>query len=251
MLIYDIETSGLPDEQLAAMLPPFEAPPHPGEFDPASVKYGNVKDEQKRAAKLADAMLAHETEVANYATTCEEMKSTHWQNFKNSAALDPTTGQILAIGCWSMTKNSFSLVAGDESTILAKFWEIYGKMRASTPPRKLVGCNSNGFDLPFLIRRSWILGVEIPTTVRKGRYFDELFVDLRDIWLCGQHWGGCESSLNHMAVALGVGKKTEGVTGADFGRLWNGTKEEREKAIEYLKNDVEITAKVAVRLGVV
>lgn len=251
MLIFDIETAPVSDDILAAMLPPFEDPPHPGEFDPSSVKYGNLKDEAKKAAKLEEARAAHESAVNGHAATVEEMKSTHWQNFKNSAALSPVTGQILAIGCWSMTKNSFSLVAGDEPSILAKFWEIYGKMRGSTPPRKLVGCNSNGFDLPFLIRRSWILGVEIPATVRKGRYFDELFVDIRDIWLCGQHWGGCESSLNHMAVALGVGKKTEGVTGADFGRLWNGTKEEREQAIEYLKNDVEITAKVAVRLGVV
>jgi len=34
--------------------------------------------------------------------------------------------------------------------------------------------------------------------------------------------------------------KPSGVTGADFARLFNGTPEEREKAINYALNDVKI-----------
>ena len=41
------------------------------------------------------------------------------------------------------------------------------------------------------------------------------------------------------------------MNGADFAGLWWGTKEEREKAVEYLRNDVDMTVKVAARLGVV
>jgi hypothetical protein len=82
------------------------------------------------------------------------------------------------------------------------------------------------------------------------RYFDRCFVDLRDTWLIGQRWGECPSSLDFVCRTLGLGAKLEGVTGADFARLWNGSEEEKQQATEYLFRDVEITRKVAWRLGV-
>lgn len=260
MLVFDIETGSLPDTELSALCPAFEPTPHPGEFDPSQVKYGNTKDEAKRATILAEAREKHSAEVANYDHVCRVLAEQHFTKFKSRAALDPTTGRVVAVGYQSADtgKVAISDGKGDESTILTEFWAKYLKCRQQPgSPRKMVGCNIFGFDLPFLIRRSWMLGVDVPASVVVNRrYFDQLFVDLREVWLLGQKWGDCESKLDTMARALGVGSKSNGegvngCTGADFARLWGGTAAERELAIAYLKNDLELTAGVAKRLGVV
>ena len=46
----------------------------------------------------------------------------------------------------------------------------------------MVGFNSNQFDLPFLIRRSWKHNVAVPMGIRRGRYWSDQVLDLRDVW---------------------------------------------------------------------
>lgn len=252
MLIFDIETGPQPLEQLRAMIPEFPEFVEPGEFDPSTVKLGNLKDQAKINEKIEAARVAHEQSKATARQDWEAAKAKAEQDFVDRAALSAATGQVLAIGYYSAEKQ-VSAVQGvdaetDEVTLLESFWKKF--VRNSKTGTSIVGFNSNQFDLPFLVRRSWILGVDIPNGVRNGRYFSNLFIDVREVWLCGQRWNECESSLNHVAKALGVGAKTDGVCGADFARLWNGTEEEKAKAVEYLTTDVELTYQVACRLGV-
>jgi len=258
MLVFDIETGGLDDKELAAICPEFIPPPHPGTFDPASVKIGNLKDQSKIDAKIEEAKIAHAAAVENYDRDRIALAEQHFAAFRDKAALDATTGRVVAIGYQAADSGKVAISdgKGEEATVLAEFWGKYQKCRQQPgSPRKMVGCNIFGFDLPFLIRRSWMNGVDVPSTVVSNRrYFDQLFVDLREVWLLGQRWGDCGSSLDTMARALGVGEKRDGVNGvkgADFARLWVGTAEERALAVAYLKNDLELTAGVAKRLGVV
>lgn len=256
MLIFDIETGPLDLETIKKFAPAFQPPPHPGEFDPAAVKLGNLKDEARIKAKIDEARAAHQAAVAGYDVQVRHAEAEHVASALDRAPLSPVTGQVLAIGCWSATTKN-TVVIGEqngmtEEEILAKFWGLYRSMREQKRP--MVGVNIFGFDLPFLVRRSWILGVEIPPTVRDGRYWDRLFVDLRDEWLLGQRWGDCESSLDHMARALGVGAKSDaaGCDGATFHKLWlSGDAAQRATARNYLINDLEMTRRVAERLGVV
>lgn len=248
VLIFDIETGPLPDEALAQAFK-FDPPPHPGEFDPASVKYGNTKDEAKRAEKLEQAKQAHAAAVANYERDAAAARDQAWQSLKGSAALDASTGQVLAIGIRRDDKSG--VFQGPEAEILAKFWAKYLACRKEQT--KLVGANIVQFDLPFLVRRSWILGVDVPGSVCQfGKWgnFDSLFVDIREWWQLGQR-NNCESSLDTMARALGVGSKPEGIDGSDFARLWFGSPEEKQQAMGYLLNDLQLTADVATRLGVI
>jgi hypothetical protein len=251
MIVFDIETGPLSEDQLRDICPPFTAPPHPGLFDESAVKLGNIKDPDKRSAKIEEARAAHEAEVAGYEEKVKLAQSLHFDNFRNKAALDPTTGQVLAIGYLSIKPTGGTAMLMDtvadhagESALISKFWEQYTKCHKAG--RKMTGLNILGFDLPFLIRRSWILGVDIPQTVRPGRYFDQIFIDIRDTWLCGQNWGNCESSLGAIAKALGAGEKSG--NGADFAEL---LKIDRESALAYLRNDLELTAACATRMGVV
>jgi len=218
-LITDIETGPLPREQLDAIAP---------KFDSENVAVGNLRDPDKIAAKMSEAR----------------------ERWYEKAALSPVTGHVLAIGYMSPETGKFAIEHGKpEEELIAGFWRKYGEMRNAT--RKIVGFNIFDFDLPFLVRRSWKRQIDVPASVFNGRYFDSAFLDLREKWLCGQHYSGVESSLDHVARALGVGNKPEGISGADFGRLYQGTAAERQQALDYLANDLKLTASIAARLGVV
>lgn len=224
MIAWDIETGGLPEDQLRAMYvePTFE------EF-----------------AASCDQRWKDETKVAKF----EEAKSQGWQKFLDRAALDPTTGTVLAIGYLSVSKQALMTdladeAKGGEAGLIERFWRQYVKCHKAG--RKMVGAYILGFDLPFLIRRSWILQVDIPQTVRTGRYFDQIFTDLCEVWQCGQRFGEVSSSLNTISRALGVGEKNG--NGKDFAKL---LAERPEEAIAYLRNDLELTANCAVRMGVI
>ena len=67
-------------------------------------------------------------------------------------------------------------------------------------------------------------------------------VDLRDAWQLGERQA--RGSLDVIAKHLGIGEKNG--SGADFARLWQS---DRAKAVEYLRNDLQLTVKVAEALG--
>jgi hypothetical protein len=210
MLIWDIETGPLDEEVLAEQFVP------------------KTKEEFVGAQRWKP-----ETIEAKYKDYLQTAK----QEFINKAALDPTTGSVLAIGLKS-DKGAAILDSVNEEKLLVDFWKKAAECEAAG--RSLVGHNCLGFDLPFLMRRSWINGIDVPKlTVVK---------DTMKVWACGAY--GEWISLDRLAKALGVGAKTEGITGADFARLWNGTEEQHKQAREYLIDDLNLTWAVANRLGV-
>lgn len=253
MLVFDIETSARPEAELRPLCPPFDPTSVDGlalgEFDPASVKLGNLKDQSKIDAKIAEARAAHEAAAVNAPQILAAAEADHWQGFVNRAALSPVTGQVLAIGYWSKAAGTKIQGQGgtlDEAKLLANFWNRYRACRSEG--RQMVGFNIFRFDLPFMARRSWYLGIDVPDTLTdpSGRYFDKVFVDLYARWQCGVYQESIR--LDDMARFFGVGGKPDGICGADFGRLWQ---EDRSTAIEYLKNDLVITSGCAARMGFV
>jgi len=215
-LVYDVETGPLPEIELAALLPP---------FDPAEVKTGNIRDPDKVAAKIAEAEAAHR------------------RDFFERAALDPLTGRVLAVGVLYPDSREFFIIGDDdEAQILREFWNLTrGEMGRIN---HMVGFNTHLFDLPFLIRRSWKHRIQVPLGIRRGRYWSEEMVDLRDDWQLGDRQA--RGSLDAIAKHLGLGQKTG--DGKAFSQLWQAN---RAEAVAYLRNDVELTAKIAHVLGVV
>lgn len=254
MIIFDIETESLPFDKIEHLMPPFDPASVKclveGEFDPSTVKLGTMKDEAKIKAKVDAARAAFAEAKACGPALIEESRIQHIAEFLDRAALSAVTGRVLVVGYYSVEKDKVVIddggKDGDESKIIVNFWKQYALGRAA--PRKLVGLNIFDFDLPFLIRRSWILGIDVPATaVKDDRYFDQVFIDLRRRWLCGQHFSACESNFDVIGKALGTGGKN-GQSGADFARLW---KEDRAAAINYLTNDLKQPAAWAARMGLI
>lgn len=240
-IIFDIETGPLPEEQLRESMPA---------FDEAEVKVGNIKDPEKIKAKIESARQVYE------------------KDYYERAALDATRGQVLAIGYqWVNAhddRDSRNTVCIDgsarqenwqdpnwqEPAWLFRFWQQFQRATANDNV-PIIGFNIFSFDLPFLLHRSWLLGVDVPIAVREqqpGGYarWHPCFVDLMRIWQCGNNHEYI--SLDRLAKLMGVGGKPDGVTGADFARLWE---EDRKQAEEYLLNDLEMTHQIALRMGVV
>jgi predicted PolB exonuclease-like 3'-5' exonuclease len=155
-------------------------------------------------------------------------------------ALYPTSGIVLAIGL--MQSSEFQILDAREELTIKLFWQ---RVSILDEGEKLVGFNSHGFDLPFLIRRSWKLGIPVPGNLMRGRYFNaELSIDLLEMWTCGRKDDSIK--LADLAKFLGCGEKLG--SGAEFQDLWQN---DRPKAIEYLKNDIELTERIAKKMGVI
>jgi hypothetical protein len=243
MLVFDIETGPLSDEDILARSDKFEFPEHPGEFDEASVKLGNLKDPAKRQAKVDEYRERHAAAVDKYESTVDKARKDWWEEIISKAALSPITGQILAIGYFSTDTGKHILDIDGEADMCARFWQQYKKCKAAG--RKMCGHNIAYFDVPFILRRSWLVGVDAPHNVlEKNKWLDPVFLDTMQIWSCG---GRDFAKLDLLARSFGVGGKPEGVDGSMFSDL---LKTDRATAEKYLENDLRMTAAVAEKMGI-
>lgn len=254
-IIFDIETGALPLDTLKSILPPFDPSsigPPPGEFIPSSVKTGNLKDPAKIQAKIDEAKTKHLEAAEKYARDLEFAEPAHWADIADRGALSAITGEVLAIGYSGNTEKIHTVRDSSENFLLAAFWENYRKARSAG--RKMVGWNIKGFDVPFLVQRSYIAGIFVPSTVLDSRgYLDQTFLDLSEVWRVGvRSWPEKGlGKLDTVARALGLPGKPEGLTGADFARLFHSASEdEQQQAIAYLLSDLASTRAIAERIGV-
>lgn len=227
-LVFDIETGAAPGEQLAEIVAAQMA-----DWEPPK----NVKDEAK----------------------IEERRQKAIESIVSKAALSPITGRILMIGYYNPFKNGGTAFTHcvsegafspcdlvDESHLISKFWELF------TSGRTLLGWNIMGFDLPFIYRRSVILGIDIPPQLR-GDYngkWAPLFHDIMHLWSFGAYGPDRYESLDTVCKACGIAGKMDGVDGSMFEQMYlRGDESTRQQAIEYCKMDLVATWGVAERLG--
>lgn len=156
------------------------------------------------------------------------------------AALNPETSQVMAIGYGYESGESAVVGVTDtftEEMVLEDFWARCKS--ASAAGDMLVGFNTSNFDLPYVVRRSWYTGVEIPHGVLPDKWgkWGAIFYDLLTHWSLKVY--GSRISLNLLCECLGL--KGKNGSGADFAALWLADK---AKATEYLLNDLRMTWEV-------
>jgi len=205
-ICFDCETSARPDA--TDFLPEVSAP-------------GNYRDEAKIQAYKEEAKIAQ----------------------LEKAALSAETGKIVAVG-WTTDGENYitheSLT--DEAGLLQEFWDMVRSFQGHS--FSLVGFNSHRFDLPYLVRRSFANGIQVPNLMR-GRYFDDSkSIDLFETWQCGDRQASI--SLGRLSKLLGVGEKVG--SGADYAKLLES---DPAKAKEYHINDLFLTWHCGIKMGVI
>lgn len=210
MIFFDIETESLTAEELLARQPKFGA-------------RANIKDPEKIEADI-------------------EAKKKSWAD---KAALDPYSGRVIAIGHVKddadIICDHFNGVSKMEREIIDDFWEMY----RDNPNHMLCGFNILNFDIPFLVRRSFALGVPVPRDVNgvfnfastNSRRMGPRFLDLMDFWRLGNFQD--RISLSNLAIHCGFQPK-EG-SGKDFAGL---LRSDIKEAYRYLKNDVMLVRSI-------
>ena len=221
-IIWDIET-GADLDRSRALMPP---------FDESEVKVGNIKDLEKIAIKVSDSRVSYE------------------RSWLKNSALRPETGHVLAIGLLATRKEDPPLFLHvhqtSEADVLLSFWDFLVSTQEATG-QHFIGFAIFHFDLPFLIIRSRILGVQVPINLRVGRYFNATrFVDLQEEWLCGRSRNDTKCSLDYVAKALEVGEKSG--SGDKFESLYSA---DEGAALAYLENDLNLAKGIARKLGLI
>ncbi len=201
-IFFDIETEALPDKELEHDLPFFEAP-------------STWKDPQKIAAYVDKKRL----------------------EYVEKAALSPLTGRVLAIGVQS-DKDGPGVFEGNEGNLLETFWQYFRHNNEA----QWVGHNTHSFDWPFLIKRSWKLGITVPSGIKDGKWYRPNLRDTMEMFTGGSY--GERISLDRLGRFFGVGSKG-GKSGAHFAETYHNDK---PAAIEYLYNDLALTQAVFERM---
>lgn len=187
--------------------------------------------------------------LMKFANTEEERKEV-----LQKLSLYPTTAQILAIGMLNPDTNRAKIlfrdehayedtsedeqvqyVATDERTILQSFWTDI------THYQQLITFNGRGFDFPFLMLRSAILGVKPTRNLLGNRYDTASHCDLLEQFT---FYGALRKfNLDFYCKIFGIeSPKEQGITGLDMERL---VAEKRYREIaEYNLGDLRATAEL-------
>lgn len=214
-MIFDIETEPLPLEELQKVCEP---------FNEEDVKVGNIKDPEKIRAKI------------------DQCRENHWKDIQERAALNATTAKVVAIGYRDHGEETpyCDMFTSERDNIVACWNRILQCMKKGID---IVGFHSNRFDIPFLVRRSWLIGCGIPDIFSASGYLKPCFIDLHERWQCGDRQATIK--LNSLAKYFGIDGKYQGLDGSMFFQL---LKVDPATAKEYLLQDIRMTAHVAERM---
>ena len=261
VLIFDIETAPEMDDILESLFAFNETEVKDyhllhTDFDPTSVKVGNIKDAAKIAAKIEEARQKFETAKASVAENIEAAKVKEWNTFKDKAALSPLTGRVLAIGwinpstaeydCEYIFDNPVAPVP--EKELIEDFLSMADAVLSDKG--SLIGHNIIGFDLPFLLRRGLKHGIRPPKTITNSlaQYRPTNLIDTMLAWGFGSRTEKYVT-LDALAAFFGCRRKTG--DGKDFAKKFFGTAEEREESLAYMQNDVTMTAQIARKMQLI
>lgn len=149
--------------------------------------------------------------------------------------LEGTFGRICCIGYLKedgeVTKE---VVKGKEKEILKKFWKVAEDVDL------FVGHNVFEFDLPFIYKRSIILGVKPSKNLNFAKYRNDPIFDTMSEW---EKWSyGTKQRLDTLAKVLGLPTSKDEMDGS---MVWDYfQKGKLEDICKYCMKDVELVRKV-------
>jgi DNA polymerase elongation subunit (family B) len=236
--ICDIETVGLPALTILESLPPWDEQ--------------EARNRVPKNYKKPDAI----------AGWLEEDQANHGKDAIEKAALNPETAMVAIVGFWRNgkveqlvwdeqpgmplpMKDNFYFITESELIEHAFMRLNEGAGALSITDHAVLGWNIKGFDLPFLIKRAWILGVTVPRSLFNpfSRYpLPERFIDTMQVWQAGNY----KAPYTKLASALKYMGLPEKGDGKEFGKLWET---DRSAALAYSATELNLQADLYRKMG--
>jgi DNA polymerase elongation subunit (family B) len=208
-----------------------------------------------------------ETIGQDWNSLCPEVQTYLTENVKSEAkreevpkrlGLHPATGKIITIGMWDIESDggyvlfegrssgwrgfdtSVKAFCGSEEQMLREFWNFL-EDRATT----VVTFNGRGFDAPYLMIRSAILGIEPTRNLVPYRYSFREHCDLMEVlsFWNARNGGG---TLDFWCRQFGIQSPKAGFDGSEIDAVYREGR--REEIARYCVGDTHATAQLYIRL---
>jgi len=155
------------------------------------------------------------------------------------APLDADLGKVIAIAMQFGVENQVEVsLAGDpetrsETELIKWFWSAYARADGRS-----CGYNIIGFDLPYLLRRSFELGITVPIFPRLAKFQIEPTIDLMGILY---NWG-TPRGLKWVCKRYGIENPLPELNGSQVSEM------DRETLRKYAGNDVYLAVELYKRM---
>ena len=169
--------------------------------------------------------------------------------YYEKAPLYAPFGRVVTIVVGRIKDNKIylkSYASYDEKELLEGFNKDLELVYQSNPNTKLVGFNSNGFDSPFLLKRSIINGVTPASPLDEGtsKPWEMKALDLAKIWQGSAFY---PDSLIAVATALGLPSPKDALDGSQVSKAFY--EKRLPEIVTYCLKDVETTIRVYRKLA--
>lgn len=162
-------------------------------------------------------------------------------------------GKIICISCGVIQGNSprkmvlKSFASQDEREVLIPFIEMLNKWTADEP-KFLCAHNGKEFDYPYLCRRMIVLGLPIPSILQISgkKPWEVAHLDTLELWKFGDYKN--YTSLNLLALALGIPTPKDDIDGSQVGQVYWKEKD-LPRIVTYCQKDVVTAAQIFLRMN--
>lgn len=200
--------------------------------------------------------------IEHWAKKCQQIKNNGEHTEKNDAemyihmtALSPEFGKIRVISIGQIQidqQNEITLSKiksfynDNEEVLLQEFLGTMQTIFNAKPNLQLVGHNIKNFDMPFIIKRSIINGLQIPHQFhfQKKKPWENCLLDTYDIW---KFAGYNSASLDLICESLNIPSPKDIMHAVETTeQYWAGN---LEKIKNYCEGDVKATMNVMLRMS--
>lgn len=173
--------------------------------------------------------------------------------FQMKSALQAEFGRVVCISFGKIkivdgdpVAQIVSYAGEDEREVLTQAFKVMTGLAKNNI--KLCGHNIKRFDVPYLCKRAFILGLEPATPIKvwDKKPWETSLIDTSELWSCGA-WQEGFTSLDLLATVLGIDSPKDDISGAEVHQtFYNG---EVERIKEYCQKDVITLIQVALKLA--